>query len=240
MFLSIYSIIKNQPKLHFHYTINIRRSKKINSSNIATGFKVYFALTRYLIVRLIFISSTFVRNSARPFFEFYIPVTLVSAHNFKVSEVAFILGWMVIGVILQPTSIFLLKKISTGVYLLLANILLSSVILLLLFSDFIYSSVIYMSLAMLIQGYSSGMYNNWRYKLINRISKDGIKLSHIPLIDNLLGGSSVYLTLLFIGLIIDTSGGQSVYYGFMFVIVICILIFSVLEVIMDNFYNSSK
>ena len=240
MLISIYSIVRNRAKLHFHYTINIRRSKKLNSSNILTGFSIYFTRTKYLLVRLVFISSTFIRNSARPFFEFYIPIILVSNHNLRVSEVAFVLGWMVIGVIMQPTSIFLLRKVSTGLYLLIANIILCSSILLLLFSEFIYLSIMYLSLIMFLQGYSTGMYNNWRYKLINRISNDGVKLSHITLIDNLLGGSSVYLTLIFIGLIIDTANGKGLFHDFMLIVVTLIIIFSIIEIIVDKYYNSKS
>lgn len=234
--LSLHSIIKHKNTLHFHYTINIHKNKKNNKSNILLGLVAFFNNTRYLPVRLIFITTSFTRNITKPFFEFFMPVYLVSEFGFKVSEVAFVSGWLIIGIVLQPLTISFINKWSTSFYLLVSNVLLGfSVLVLTNYSD-IYTSMYMLSFIMLIQGFSIGMFNNWKYKLINRISNDGIKVSHVSLINNLIGESSVYITLLVITFLIDLDGGVLMFFDFIYVALVLLILLSFFEVLIDRYY----
>jgi hypothetical protein len=243
IFLTIISfvyLIKNRRSIHFNYVINLKKSAKKNNHNIMDGIKTYLRKDKYRPVRTHFVLNNFLRNSVRPMFDFYIPVILISAWGFKVSEVAFISSWLILGQILQFTSAGLLRKIGTGNYQMISNFLLFLPIYIMATNEGVLESIALMSMLMFLVGYSGGMLSNWQYKMTNRISQDGIKISHTSLITQLSGGISYSLSALIIGVLSSYTNSFELVEILFLSVVSTLLVLSVLEILMDRRYRKEK
>jgi hypothetical protein len=84
------------------------------------------------------------------------------------------------------------------------------------------------------------MNGNWRYKMINRIGKDGIKLSHSKLIGDTAGGISVYIVLILFGALSTYSNEIDLVNIVMMLIAVGLILISILEIFMDSRYKKSK
>jgi len=245
MMISIYILLKDRRKIYFTYMLSLSRAnneavEKKHAQGLAQAFKTYLRKNKYRPVRIHYLVNLFLRNSVRPYFDFFIPLYLVTTHSYLVSEAAIVSSWMVIGMILQFLTTRSAQRMTTGVYQGVSNIMMSVCIFILALSDDIYTNPLHLSIVMFVVGVSTGMKGNWNYRLINRIGRDGVKLSHTTLIGNIIGGSSVYIVLLLMGAMFATGTGETVINSIMIVLSSSLVVVSILEVMMDRSYRIKK
>lgn len=240
MISSMALLIKYKRKIHFHYLYNLKKVNHQGSHLLSKGFKEYFKKNKYRPVRIQYLVNLLFRNATRPYFDFYIPLLLITSYSYKVSDAAIISSWLIIGMTLQFTTSGLISKLTTGWYQSISNLFTAAVILILIYNPIIFENSLYLSVFMFLIGVSNGMNGNWRYKMINRIGKDGIKLSHSKLIGDTAGGISVYIVLILFGALSTYSNEIDLVNIVMMLIAVGLILISILEIFMDSRYKKSK
>lgn len=232
----LFIIFKNKKKLHFHYHLNIKRSKRSNEENLTKGLSRYFKKDYFRPVRYHFLVTALLKNTIRPYVDFYIPIILVSSYAYKVSEVAFIMSLVLLGTLTQASLSGLVNRLSTGIHQVLSSSILLACIYMLVFND-VLEDMLFLCLIMFVIGITGGMHQNWVYKILNRVNKDGVKFNHSNLINNFLRGAGQNITFLVISVLIDTAMG-GVYIGYYIMAgAILLALTAISESIMDYLYK---
>lgn len=237
---SFYVIIFHKAKIYFQFAFNVNKEIKRNKNKILDGFKKYFHKDKYRPVRIHYIVNGFFFNSIRPFFDFFIPILLVSSYSYKISEISIIIGWRIIGMVFQFATSAAIEKIPTGWFQLISHVITGSCLIILATNDGIYLDVTMLSFVMFIAGFAAGMVSNWEYKIINRILRDGIKVNHTVLIGGLLGGSGLYVYQFILGILYSLNGGTEYIKYFMIIASITLFAIGCLEVIMDKRFRDQN
>lgn len=238
--IGISIMFAKRKKLHFHYHLNIQRSKKNNNEKLINGIRRFIKKDYYRPVRIHFAITALLKNITRPFIDFYIPMLLISAYTYKVSEVAFVMSFVLLGTLTQAFLSGIIERLSTGVHQLITSSILLTCIVNLVFNLDIYSNLYALCSVMFIIGITGAMHQNWSYKILNRINKDGVKFNHSNLINNFLRGVGQNITFLVISVLIGQSIG-AVYIGnFVVIVSILLLITSLSEIRMDRKYYIDK
>lgn len=238
--IGIYIIFRNKKSLHFQYHFNIMKSTKGNGELLMDGVKRFVKKDYYRPVRIHFGITILLKNMITPYVDFFVPILLVATYGYKVSEAAFVISLVLLGTLTQAFISGIIERLSTGFHQLISSTVLFVCFYILVFYQDVYKDMFLLCVLMFVMGVTRAMHQNWAYKILNRINKDGIKFNHSNLISNFLRGIGQNSTFIVMSVLISQSFSD-IYIGYFVVVISVMALFTALsEIIMDRRYRIEK